>query len=159
MISKAAPLHPILVHFTISLVVVSMLFDLAGRYWSSPSLTGAGWWTVAASVPLTLLTVVTGLISRLRVDVAEGRALKYLRAHEWLGPSFLGCLAAMGYWRWTAWSAGSVPSLWYLMTFAALILLMTLQGYLGGELVYAFGMEVRDERYARLPLHDAERGD
>ena len=89
-ISRAAPLHPILVHFTIGLVGASFVFDVLGQWKHSASLATAGWWTIALAVPLTVATVATGLMSRLRVPVAEGAALRYLRIHTALGPIFFG---------------------------------------------------------------------
>ena len=153
-ISRAAPLHPILVHFTIGLVGASFIFDFLGRWTGSLSLATAGWWTIALAIPLTVATVITGLISRLRVPVAEGRALRYLRLHTALGPTFFGCLIAVGVWRASFWTGETRLSLWYLIVLGLLVLLMTIQGYLGGELVYGFGVEV-ESHYKRLPLHDS----
>lgn len=153
-ISRAAPLHPILVHFTIGLVGASLVFDVLGRWAHSASLATAGWWTIALAVPLTVATVVTGLISRLRVPVAEGTALRYLRIHTALGPIFFGGLLALGVWRASFWASDTPLSWWYLIALGLLVLLMTIQGYIGGELVYGFGVEVQ-HRYKRLPLHDS----
>ena len=153
-ISRAAPLHPILVHFTIALVGASFAFDALGKWKNSPSLVSAGWWTIALAIPLTVGTLVTGLISRLRVPVAEGTALRYLRIHTALGPIFFGCLVAVGVWRASFWSHETEVSALYLITFALLILLMTVQGFVGGELVYGFGVSVK-HTYKRLPLHDS----
>ena len=153
-ISRAAPLHPILVHFTIGLVGASFVFDALGKWKNSTSLADAGWWTIALAVPMTVGTVVTGLISRLRVPLAEGTALRYLRIHTALGPTFFGCLVGVGVWRWSLWTHGTPPKLTYLVSLAVLILLMTIQGYVGGELVYRFGVEVKDS-YKRLPLHNS----
>ena len=153
-ISRAAPLHPILVHFTIGLVGASFAFDLLGQWKHSASLAAAGWWTIALAVPLTVATVATGLMSRLRVPVAEGTALRYLRIHTALGPVFFGGLMSLGVWRATFWGREAPPSASYLFALGGLVVLMTVQGYVSGELVYGFGLEVR-HRYKRLPLHDS----
>ena len=153
-LSRAAPLHPILVHFTIGLVGASFAFDLLARWRDSVSLATAGWWTIALAIPITVATVVTGLISRSRVPVAEGTALRYLRLHTALGPIFFGGLISVGVWRASFWERETQPGALYLVTLAVLVLLMTVQGYLGGELVYEFGLEVRG-RYKRLPVHDS----
>jgi uncharacterized membrane protein len=153
-ISRAAPLHPILVHFTIGLVGASFIFDLLGRWKDSLSLATAGWWTIALAIPLTVATVVTGFISRLRAPVAEGTTLRYLRLHTALGPTFFGCLIGVGVWRASFWNDESRLSGSYLIVLGLLVVLMTIQGYLGGELVYGFGVEV-EHHYKRLPLHDS----
>src|SRR3990170_8093067 len=153
-ISRAAPLHPVFVHFTIALTGASFGFDILARLVKIPSLATAAWWMIAAAVPVTVATVVTGLISRRRAAVAEGEALRYLRLHTALGPTFFGCLIATAWWRATFWSEGSYPTPLYIVASAVLVALMTLQGYLGGELVYGFGVEVR-RRYKRLPLRES----
>jgi uncharacterized membrane protein len=153
-ISREAPLHPILVHFTIGLVGASFAFDILGRLTKVSSLTAAAWWTIAAAVPATVATVVTGLMSRRRAAIAEGQALRCLRLHTAIGPTFFGCLTAVAYWRSSFWLAGSYPGLPYLVVCGLLVLLMTLQGYLGGELVYRFGVAV-EHRYKRLPIHES----
>ena len=150
-ISRAAPLHPVLVHFTIALVGTSFGFDILARIADEPSLATAAWWTIAAAVPVTVATLLTGLVSRRRAAIAEGGALRYMRLHAAIGPTFFGCLLAAAWWRWTFWSDGSFPTSLYLVAAALLSALMTLQGYLGGELVYAFGVEVQ-RHYKRLPV-------
>ncbi len=148
---RAAPLHPILVHFTIALVGASLAFDLAARMFALPSLLAAAWWTMAAGGAITIATVVTGISSRRRVAIAEGTALGYLRLHAALGPTFLGCLLVAAIWRAGFWRHGVPPTAWYLGALGVVTILMTVQGFVGGELVYRFGIGVRGG-YARLPL-------
>src|SRR5687768_14094013 len=82
----SAPLHPILVHFTIALTSASLAFDLIARAFGVASLADAGWWTLAASALVTVATIVTGVVSRVRLPIEEGEARSYLRAHMALGP-------------------------------------------------------------------------
>lgn len=54
---RAAPLHPIFVHFTIALVGTSLLFDALGRIYGLTSLLSAAWWTyVPVTIPLFAVT-------------------------------------------------------------------------------------------------------
>jgi uncharacterized membrane protein len=152
-VSRAAPLHPVLVHFTIGLVGASFGFDVLGLFTRASSVAAAAWWTIAVAVPATVVTVITGLISRRSAAIAEGAALRYLRLHTALGPTFLGCLIAVAYWRTSFWISGSAPSLWYVVVCGLLVTLMTVQGFVGGELVYRYGLAV-ERRYKRLPLHE-----
>lgn len=146
----AAPLHPIFTHFTIALTGSSLAFDAAGRVFDSASLAAAGWWTLAAAVVVTVATLVSGVASRLRLPMEEGEARRMLRAHMALGPMFFGGLVALGIWRALLWSAQTLVTWPYLAAALGLVLVMTVQGYLGGELVYRFGTEV-DGRYPALP--------
>jgi uncharacterized membrane protein len=151
----ASPLHPVFVHLTIALVAVSLFFDAAARVYGSSSLLTAAWWTLATSVPVTVVTIISGIVSRRRVPIAEGAALRYLRLHVVLGPAFFGCLLAMAAWRAVLWAGAVFPGWWYLAALAAVTLLMATQAYVGGELVYRFGVSVRDG-YERLALYRPE---
>lgn len=146
----AAPLHPIFTHFTIALTGASLVFDVAGRVFGLPSLAAAGWWTLAGAVPLTIGTLATGVTSRVRLPIEEGEARSWLRAHMAIGPVFFGGLIGIAVWRTSLWADGAVIPWSYALSMAAVVLVMTVQGYLGGELVYRFGAEVRGE-YPRLP--------
>ncbi|HJR34912.1 MAG TPA: DUF2231 domain-containing protein [Gemmatimonadales bacterium] len=153
--NSAAPLHPILVHFSVALTAASVLFDFASLLLGGASLADAGWWTLALSAVMTVGTVATGVRSRLRLPMAEGPARSYLRTHMALGPIFLGFLLAATVWRATFWEQAIRVPATYLAAMGGLLLLMTVQGWLGGELVYRFGAEVRG-RYRSLPVEYPE---
>jgi uncharacterized membrane protein len=146
----AAPLHAILVHFTVALSATSLGFDLAAVLLVDATLADAGWWTIAMAALLTIGTVASGLISRLRLAMEEGQARRYLRAHMALGPIVFGLLVAVAVWRAMLWERATSVSWIYLITMAAVMLVITVQGYLGGELVYRFGAEVQG-RFRSLP--------
>jgi uncharacterized membrane protein len=145
-----APLHAIFAHFTIALTTSSLAFDAGGVFLGVESLAAAGWWTLAAGSVLTLLTLGTGVTSRLRLPMEEGEARSFLRTHMALGPAFYGLLLAAAVWRAALWERATGVPLVYLGALAAVVLVMTMQGYLGGELVYRYGAEVTG-RYRRLP--------
>ena len=133
-------------HFTIALTGSSLAFDLGARVFHIPSLAAAAWWSLAAASVVTVGTIVSGLVSRIRAPISDWAARSYAGWHMALGPAFFGCLLAMAAWRRSAWARGVAPSWLYLGALAATILLLTVQGYLGGELVYRFGVEVRATR-------------
>lgn len=141
-LSLAAPLHPILVHFTIALTGASLSFDVLGRVAGSRSLGAAGWWALAGSAVMTVFTLATGVVSRRKLPMAEGEARSFLRLHMALGPMFFGLLVIATLWRAFAWQRGATPSWWYVAFMALTSAVMTMQGYLGGELVYQYGAEV-----------------
>jgi uncharacterized membrane protein len=85
----------------------------------------------------------------------EGEARSFLRAHMALGPTFYGLLLAVAVWRAVLWERGAHVPVTYLGALAAVVLVMTVQGYLGGELVYRYGAEVAG-RYRRLPSAEEE---
>ena len=146
----ASPMHPIFTHFTIALTASSLAFDALGRIFDVSSLAAAGWWTIVGAVPATIGALVSGVTSRRHLAMEEGTGRNWLRAHMALGPTFLGGLVASAIWRAATWLDGKPVSWAYLVSLGAVVAALALQGYLGGELVYRFGAEVR-ERYVKLP--------
>jgi uncharacterized membrane protein len=150
-----APFHAIFAHFTIALTASSLAFDVGGVVFGVDSLAAAGWWTLAAASVLTLLTLGSGLTSRLRLPMEEGEARSFLRTHMALGPTFYGLLLAVAIWRAALWERAAHIPMAYLVALGAVTLVMTVQGYLGGELVYRYGAEVVG-RYRLLPTAGEE---
>jgi uncharacterized membrane protein len=150
-----APTHAIFAHFTIALTASSLAFDTGAVLFGLESLAAAGWWTLAAASVLTLLTLASGVSSRLRLPMEEGEARSFLRAHMALGPAFYGLLLAGAIWRALLWEHTTDVPVVYLAALGAVVLVMALQGYLGGELVYRYGAEVAGS-YRRLPSAEEE---
>jgi uncharacterized membrane protein len=151
-LKPAAPLHPIFVHFSIALTAISVLFDALSFLTNSGSLAEAAWWTIATSVIVTIFTLITGFISRLRVPMEEGtEARKFLQIHMALGPIFFGGLLAVSVWRAAIWQSANAVPFSYFFGSAPLLILMLVQGYFGGELVYRYGAEVQG-LYESLPV-------
>jgi uncharacterized membrane protein len=151
-----APLHAIFAHFTIALTGSSLAFDTGAVVFGAESLAAAGWWTLATATALTLLTLASGVASRLRLPMDEGEARSFLRAHMALGPTFYGLLLVTAVWRAALWERGANVSTAYLAVLGVVVLVMAFQGYLGGELVYRYGAEVMS-RYRRLRSAEEEQ--
>jgi uncharacterized membrane protein len=150
-----APMHPIFVHFTIALTSASLIFDALGFWFEKASLSATAGWTLVGSGVITLLTLSTGLTSAARAPIEEGEARSFLRAHMALGLIFYGLLVGVTVWRLSIWQSGRGVSWFYLISLAFVSLVMTVQGYLGGELVYRYGVEV-EQTYRELPVADAK---
>ncbi|HKY29620.1 MAG TPA: DUF2231 domain-containing protein [Pyrinomonadaceae bacterium] len=155
LIKFGAPMHPIFVHFTIALTAASLVFDALGFFLEKTSLNAAGGWTLVGSAMLTLMTISTGLTSSTRAPVEEGEARSFLRAHMALGLMFYGLLVAVTFWRVWLWQGQQRLSWLYLLSLAIVSVVMTVQGYLGGELVYRYGVEV-EQTYRELPDRGAK---
>ncbi|HJU03822.1 MAG TPA: DUF2231 domain-containing protein [Nitrospiraceae bacterium] len=151
----SAPLHPILVHFTIALMIASLGADTIGYLFSVASLADTGWWTMVGSLAVTPLTLITGAISRRRIPIEEGPARSFVRSHMALGPVVFGLLVALMVWRAEFWQHGHFVSGWYLLGVYGAGLVMTVQGYLGGEIVYRYGAEVK-RAYREMPGHSTQ---
>jgi uncharacterized membrane protein len=72
-----------------------------------------------------------------------------------LGFTFYGLLVAITFWRMSLWQSGQGVSWLYLAALSFVSLVMTVQGYLGGELVYRYGVEV-EQSYRELPEREAD---
>lgn len=155
LVRMGAPMHPIFVHFTIALTASSLAFDALGFFLGEASLIAAGVWTLVGSALMTFATLSTGLTSSARAPIEEGEARSFLRAHMALGFIFYGLLIALTLWRMSLWQGGRGVSWLYLAALAIVSLVMTAQGYLGGELVYRYGVEVA-QAYRELPEREAE---
>ncbi len=149
-----APMHPIFVHFTIALTASSLAFDALGFFLGVASLTATGRWTLVSAAVMTIMTISSGLTSSTRAPVEEGEARSFLRAHMALGLIFYGVLLAITLWRISLWQQGLGVSWLYLAAMAVVSLVMTMQGYLGGELVYRYGVEV-EQAHRELPEREA----
>lgn len=148
----SAPIHPIMVHFTIALFIMSLICDGLSFLVHSTSLAQTGWWTIVGAVLSAPLTIATGVISRLQLPMQEGEARSFLRAHMALGLIVLGLLIVMALWRAWLWQTDTSVTVAYLAALIVVALVMTVQGYLGGELVYRYGAEVK-RGYRQLPGH------
>lgn len=62
---------------------------------------------------------------------------------------------AITFWRLSLWQKGQGVSWLYLISLAVVSLVMTMQGYLGGELVYRYGVEV-EQAHRELPDREAQ---
>jgi uncharacterized membrane protein len=145
-----APLHPLLVHFTVALTISAYLLDIAALFSGAASLRSTGWWTLLSALLVTPVTVATGVRARVRLPLEEGEARAFLRTHMALGPIVLGLLLVIGIWRGQLWGRGATVTWPYLAAMSVVVLVVIVQGYLGGELVYRYGAEVRS-RYRQLP--------
>ncbi len=150
----AAPVHPVLVHFTIALTVSAFGFDLLAFVFGISAWSSLGWWNLAAAIPVTVGTLATGVKSRLKLPLEEGEARSFLRLHMALGPMVFGLLVILACWRARYWQAGSAVSWRYLAAMFLVLLAMAVQGYVGGELVFRYGTSVRS-RYRELTGHPA----
>lgn len=148
----SAPLHPIMVHFTIALFIMSLFCDGLGLLLDVSSLAQTGWWTMAGAVASTPATIATGAISRLRLPIQESEARSFLRAHMAIGLILFGLLIAVTLWRAWLWQTEAPVTMAYLAAMVAVAVVMTVQGYLGGELVYRYGADVK-QGYRQLPGH------
>ena len=144
------PLHAMLVRFTIALAVASLALDVVALLARRASPAEAAWWTLLGATGVTVFTIASGLVARLRLPVADGAARSVLRMHMATGPMIFGALLALLVWRGAVWEGGRLASWWYVAALAGVAVLVFLQARLGAALVYRYGAYVRG-RFRTLP--------
>lgn len=136
------PVHPILVHFPIALLLTSFASDAAYFFSSLQSLRHAGFWMLGAACATGTLTVLAGFYDMRRAPLKE-EVHQRVHRHMWVGIALYAVIGGLTAWRWTFFSdpAKEVTML-YLDTAFLAAALATFQGWLGGELVYTHGVFV-----------------
>ena len=141
---KAWQLHPVVDHFTVSLIIVAILVDLVA------SIVPTRMWLRYSALTIMILgtaaawgSYLTGGWEAGRVwDNVKGPALDVLKRHAWLGDWLPWVFLVLAVWRigiqFVAFIAGTRPI--YLMVAVVAGGVLLYQGSLGGELVYDYGV-------------------
>ena len=134
--------HPILVHFTIGLFVIAVIFDLLAHFTNKKSLENAGWWNLLFSAAFSVIAVATGLSAEETVPHVD-EVHKIIETHETLGLITMGIIIVLVLWR--SLNRTELPHKFrivYLALGLAGLMTITAGGYFGGEMVYRFGVGV-----------------
>jgi uncharacterized membrane protein len=136
------PIHPMVVHFPIALLITSVVFDFLATRWRHKSFQDAGFYTLIAGLLGAAVAVLTGAMAE---EVVEDTSIpeSVLEIHEALGYAaflfFIGLLALRLLMRWKL--IREIPALYLAMGVAG-IMILSAAGYFGGSLVYDFGAGV-----------------
>lgn len=151
------PIHPIVVHFPIALLVFSVAADLAGFFADIESLRSAGWWALVSAALGAIATVAAGIFDMRRADLHE-EVHHRVHRHMRVGFILLGAIIGLTVWRWRIHVAPSAAVPMYYLDLAVLtVALAAFQGWLGGELVYRDGVFVKQDE--KLDPHASESGE
>ncbi|MFM8604390.1 MAG: DUF2231 domain-containing protein [Cyanobium sp.] len=162
------PIHPNLVHFTIGLFVIAIVFDLVGalyplekrlfRFLQLPvtrsGLHDVGWYNLLACAAVSFFTVAAGfyemLLAEPLLEVESSLGLGSMATMLWHGVGgalILLLIVAMTIWRGYqrfAWrrDLGRQVQWSYLLAGLAMFVLVGLHGTLGAELAAEFGVHI-----------------
>ena len=133
-------LHPALGHFPIVLLIVSVILDLLGC--RRPALRQTAWIALLLGTLMAIPTAITGIIAHIPY---EGTAvMEAIESHERLGLLTTAIFIALTGWRWRSRRAIQAGASWpYLALGAAGLVVLTLAGMTGGNLVYNLGVGVK----------------
>ncbi|MDQ5825893.1 MAG: Rieske 2Fe-2S domain-containing protein [Chloroflexota bacterium] len=145
------PLHPILNHFPIALFVLSLLLDVATLFgYVGNALVLAAFYTMALGVVMGVLAAITGLADYLDIR-ADHPGKRNATLHMTLNLVMLVLYALNLNLRNGDLGAESTPMLPFVLSLVG-VGILSLSGYLGGQLVYDEGVGVgRHLRKANVP--------
>ncbi|NOT97081.1 MAG: DUF2231 domain-containing protein [Nitrospira sp.] len=137
------PIHPIVVHFPIALLCASVAFDALALRWPAGGLRETSLYTLLAGVMAAGVAVVTGGMEE---DLAKraGAPESVLELHESLGQATLVIFVVLLGLR-LAMQLGWLKEIRALsLGLGAIgIVILSLAGYWGGDLVYTYGIGVK----------------
>jgi uncharacterized membrane protein len=144
MLETLLPFHPRAVHFPIALSLVGVLFIVLGLLRQRQQWIGYGQLTLLLGWFGVMLAVVTGLIDQSSApDTPEVQNTVSL--HITAGIALLVAVGLALYWplrNKQLWSQGAAR--WgYVALLIVIVALVAVEGYLGGKLVYTYGVGVR----------------
>lgn len=144
------PLHPMLVHFPIALLFVSVLFDVTSTVFTRESLREGAFWLLG-------LGFLGGIAAAIAGGQAEGAAEKagvaeaLIETHETLAYLTLGMMAVLLLYRLLLRNRFTTRAFaTYLVAAAFGLVAVSATGHTGGNLVYEHGAGVNT---AQVPLH------
>ena len=137
------PIHPMLVHFPIALLALSVAADLGAFFLPIQSLRSTGWWSLLGAATSGIVTVLAGLYDMRRADLAD-EVHERVHRHMKVGLALIAVIWALTLWRWFGFEQPKLAVTAVYLDFAILtMVLASFQGWLGGELVYTHGVFVR----------------
>lgn len=145
-------LHPILAHFPLVLMPLSVASDVVGSVTDNPFMLGVGRVAMQAAVTSMALTAASGTIAQEGVKASRepGVAQDFLTTHRNMNIVVFGATAALTVMR----TRQNRPNGLYFTLAAGAGLALAYTAYLGGEMVYKYGVGVEAARgvdYDRSP--------
>ncbi|NEU78473.1 DUF2231 domain-containing protein [Nostoc sp. UIC 10630] len=136
------PLHPIIVHFVIAMVLFSFVCDVLGYFTRNVRLFEVSFWNMFVAAIAIFIAIIFGQFEA-GLAQAQKAAQSTLNYHTVLGWSLAAMVAAIAAWRFVIRnrSPRKVPPA-YLGVATLLVCLVFLQVYLGSKLFWVYGLHV-----------------
>jgi uncharacterized membrane protein len=136
-------IHPFIVHFPIALLAACLVFELVAWFARKPDLSQIGWWLQVLGTVGVIAATLSGVVAEASAGTALLRAAGTFEVHEQLAFAASVVFAVLLFFRIS--SRRALPSGWprlYLAALAAGVVLVLVTGWLGGELVFTYGVGV-----------------
>lgn len=141
------PFHPMLVTIPIGAWVCSLVFDIATRASGdgAPGLVEGAYWLIAIGVIGAVLAAATGAMDLTRIP-GQTRAMRVGITHMLLNLSVTAAMAVNLIWRNDTYAESARVEWGQLVLSAAALAVLSVSGWLGGQLAYRYGVRVADQR-------------
>ena len=136
------PIHPIFVHFPIALLALSVAADAVAFFTDIDSLRNTGGWALFGAAAGGVVTAATGVFDMRRAELTE-QVHERVHRHMKVGLMLTAVVLGLAAWRLTIFLQGIAVSGTYLDCAILAMALAGFQGWLGGELVYSYGVSVQ----------------
>jgi uncharacterized membrane protein len=136
------PIHPIVVHFVIAMIVFAFLFDVVGYLTRNHRLFEVSFWNMFVASAAIFVAVIFGQFEA-GLAQAYDAVQPVLDKHTITGWSLSAILVAITAWRFVIRNRDplKIPAI-YLGVAAFLICVVGFQVYLGTQLVWEYGLHV-----------------
>lgn len=141
------PIHPMLVVLPLGLFIGAVVFDAVYLWRGNPTFAAIGYWNIAAGIVGGLLAAVFGLVDWLAIPA--GTRAKRIGLWHGGGNVLVVALFALVWWTRSA-APDTLSGTVFLIEVAALVL-GSVAGWLGGELVDRLGVGVDDGAHLDAP--------
>ncbi len=134
--------HPVVNHFTIALIIFGVFLDIIAKLFRNEKLHFAAWLNLLFGATAGVFTIITGLIAEDHIRQSEV-VYGILEKHETIGFVILGLVVIMLMWRFFL--RGKFPgrgAAFYILLSVSMVILITINGFYGGEMVFKHGVAV-----------------
>ena len=133
-------IHPIVVHFVISMALITVVFDVIGGVTGKKNLFEVSFWNLLVATVAIFVAIIFGQIEAGLAN-PYGASRDILNVHSTIGWSLAGVLALLTGWRYVARQKDpTVLPKGFLALDLVLAGLVFVQVYLGDKLVWVYGL-------------------
>ena len=133
-------IHPIVVHFVISMALITVVFDVIGAVTGKKNLFEVSFWNLLVATVAIFVAIIFGQIEAGLAN-PYGASRDILNVHSTIGWSLAGVLALLTGWRYVARQKDpTVLPKGFLALDLVLAGLVFVQVYLGDKLVWVYGL-------------------
>ena len=133
-------IHPIVVHFVISMALITVVFDVIGVVTGKKNLFEVSFWNLLVATVAIFVAIIFGQIEAGLAN-PYGASRDILNVHSTIGWSLAGVLALLTGWRYVARQKDpTVLPKGFLALDLVLAGLVFVQVYLGDKLVWVYGL-------------------